>query len=377
MKLAPLIRQFWRFLPKYTNKFTDEFEIQSITSVGSLVSVVTTTDYVFGNLTVWITEVFEAVSITGFSYDEDTGIIEVTTSQDAGLVESMNIKTRQKSPVTVDLINNTNTALNGTFTVLTAKRTTFTFQFLKDQVGVTLDGQVINYVLTRVGGLHTITVVNSNTFTYDVGEDLGDITIGSLNQMVVRGNIRISGAADNSRAQDSYTAKTEGTPNSGQKFWLFLTYGSVNASKNRAMKSDATSQSTSGSDPRQHVLEQFNAVIFAPTVKSISGLPERDEIENIKLAIYRTILNFTADNPYAAAANENYNYIFISGTDFVYEKAYLAYQLTYEISYDVTFNDMFTDSPIFPFRDIEGTIDINKKGGLQWDFDIDLDDQPL
>ncbi len=383
MKLSPLIEQFSRFLPKYTNKFTDEFDIATISAVGSLVTVTTSTPYQFNNLAgvsfVFMNQVLEALPIISFTYDSDTGIVEATTATDNGLTESMNLKTVKKKPLTVDLINNTNTALNGTFPLLTSpNRLTFTFQFLKDQVGVSVDGNVINYAINRVGGLKEITATSTTSFTYDVGQDLTGVIIDSPNQMTVRGNIRISGAANEARAQLSYTAKTTNSSfNDDTKFWLILTYGSVTTSKDRVMDNDAVLAMTGGADPRHFLIEEFNAIVFAPTPNSISGRTQRDEIEDVKVAIFRTILNFPADNVYASNINENYNYVFTAGLELVYLKAYLMYQFTFQVPFDVTFNDMFTDFQITPFRDIIGTIDINEKGKGQMGFDVDLDDDPL
>lgn len=380
MKLSPLIQQFSTFLPKHTNKFTDEFLIDTMSAVGSVVTVTTTTDYSFTSPFIFITEALEAVPIIAFTYENETGIVTATTGIDHGLTEAMNIKTVEKSPLTVDLVNNTNTLLNDTFTLLTVpNRTTFTFQFLTEQVGLSIDGDVINYSLAsqakKVGGLHEITEITTTSFTYDAGVDLTGIVLVVGDNASVRGNIRIAGAADEDRVIASYTKSTQDSSfNNDTKFWLFLTYGAVFNSKSRNDISDALRAITNGSDPRQFLIEELNAIVIAPTVNSISGRKERDEIEDVKVALFKTILNFTAPNPYSTADFENYNYVFVSGTPLQYNSAYLAYEFTFQTQFDVSFADMFKEFPITPFRDILGMMDVDKKGQNEMTFNVDLDD---
>jgi hypothetical protein len=374
MKLGPLITHFSTYLPQYTDLFTDNYDIAQVDIDQNTVTITTVDDYSFSNNYVHIAGVLEAREIIDFDYNITALQITCTTASDHGLTMGMNLRTKQKSPLTVTLVNNTNSSLNGDFTLIAVpNRYVFTLQLTSDPGAVDVDGYVVNYAYNRLKGLKQITQLTSNTFSFAItNNDDNEIYPVTQSTMNARGNIRITGAANPDRTQQMYTKFTQGSTQT-DKYWLILVYGSEVINKSRNIINSAIANSSPGTDPRLLLIEQFGAIVFAPTVSDLSGRIARDNIENVKIALIKSVMGFPAIAQYAT--NQQYFYNFSSGQDVAYNTAYLAYQFDFETQNILVIDDMFDDYDIIPMRDIQQVIDINDSGNVLTN-EINLDVDP-
>ncbi len=374
MKLAPLIRHFQTFLPKFTDLFTDVFDISDVSINTTTVTITTATPYSFPNNGIHIKGILVSFPIVAFSYDPNTGAARVETAFNNGLANKFNIKTREVTPLTVTLTGNSDSSLNGDFKLLDVpNRKIFVFQVPNSPASIVLDGQVINYAgRNPLSGVKEITPLTTTTFTFTVPNDLTDIVPVTTTTMTAEGNIRITGTVNEIRADELYTQKTNGGK-SDDKFWLILVYGSNVTNKSRNILNSAIANTGQGTDARLILLEEFGAVVFAPTASSLTARNVRDQIEDVKLALFKSIMGFPTHSQYAI--NQNFYYQFTKANEITYNTAYIVYRFNFQAQYDIIFKDMFNEEPIVPFLDLDQSIKIGSEGAELIN-NIDLDQDP-
>lgn len=372
MKLAPLIQQLLKYLPKYSDKFGDEVEISAVAIAGTTVTITTGSAYTFSKNNVYISNVLEGETIIGSSFDSDTKELTCQTANDHGLTLAMNIKTKEKTPLTVDLVNNTDTNLNGEFPLLDVpNRNLFVLQLPDTVTTATPDGAVVNYASSRLSGLFNITPIDATNFSYEISSDASNVVPVTTSAMKANGNLRISGAANADRAIESYTLKTSKS-NDTSKFWAFIVPGNQELNKSRNILNSAGAMINKNADPRLELLEEFDIIIFANTATQLSARKAWDEIQEVKLAIFKAFFGFPVIDQYNV--NQQYLYIFTTANQLIYNSAYLAYSFTFQAQYDVTLSDMFTDYDYVPFRNINESLTFGNDEEML--VDINLDDNP-
>lgn len=361
MKIKPLVSLFQQTLPKYTDFFSDNFDVSSGNVASGLVTLVTSKNHNLQiNQYITVYNAFISVDVTSFNVLNNIATIE--TSADHGLSMSMNYKTRT-NVLTVDLSEFTDTSLNGTFTLLSVpNRNKFTISITVADGAYTADGKVINYATNVVNGVHQVTVINDTTFTYTISDT--SITSDILGTPHIGSNFRITGANDIVRANAAYTKQGL------DKYYLFITYGSSVTSKDRNILNDSTATFSQHSEFRLRLIEDFDVNIFAPVDQELTALDARDNIEDIKLAIFKTILRFEQLKQFSSDSKEQYVYI----NDFQVEanNSYLIHGYKFGTLYDVTIQDTAMYGDFAPFRDIDLSLAV---GSETIENNINLDDE--
>ncbi len=347
MKLKPLIQLFQRTLPKYTDYFSDTIPISSGSVVNGLVTIITTSPHNFlSSNYVVINNAHISIPISSFVVSN--GIATCKTNNDNSINMAMNYKDNS-SDLEVDLIGFADVGLNGTFKLLSVpNKQCFTIQTNIADGNYISDGSIIRYSGNPIGGLRQINVINEYTFTYQ----LDDIGINSLiyGNSTVYGNTRISGANDVVRANKSYSKQLQG------KYWLYITYGSSTASKDRNILNDSVSMFSGTEDFRIRDIQDFDVNIFAPVSNDLTGLTARDNIEDIKKAIFKTILRFKQLKEFSN--DDSFVYTYVNDFEVIANDAYIVHGYKFSTSYDITFNDTSQKDIYTPFRGIDILLNI-------------------
>lgn len=377
MKISPLLQQFWQYLPRFTNLFTATISITSLTATGGTATAVSVGHGLLTGAAVNITGAVQIADVSSAFYDNDTGIFTLETTQNHGHQVDFDFKrgapadlgSTPPKPVTVEIEGFNESEFNGAFTQLTVpNRKKLTCQ-LAVGIGLTPSGsgKILNYSFNPLIGIKTITVLDVDTFTYPIETTA---TIDTTGNILAHHQFRIQAAINNERAVAMYTkqASSSGNPDNSN-FLLFLTYGAQTVSKERLILNDTNTTIRGGTRRRQRLIDTFNVVVFAPTSNELAAVATRDKMDDVEVAIFRTMLYLPTEDRFDSA--ENFFYNFDSATDVFYNGAYLVRQWVFQAQYDITDLDGFNDAKRVPFLDINGSLN------EEFQLSIDLDEVPL
>lgn len=375
MLLTPVINQLAANLPLYTNLFSDQVNVTSLTRVGTVATAVTDVDHGFSvGQFVTISGAVELVPIINLTFDALTGYATAETALNNNLTENYDYKTNLPSsisPVQVQVDGALEVEYNGTFNLISVpNRNTFTYQLSGTPASPATGSPVLySYAYNYYRGLKQITSIpDSTSFTFDISDNASLTTTGEI---LAHSNVRISGAATDERALNAYTEQGV------NKYWLFVTSGDSVTSKNRNILNDSINQYKSGSavEYRLRLVDNLGVIIFAPTKDEIGGKLAYDTINGeVQVAIFKSMLNFPVAAQYAAASNFSYTYLEGSLLEYDQHPAYLAYKMLYGVQFDVTYYDTYISNDRAPFLDIDMSLNIN---GGDLGIDIDLDEEPI
>jgi hypothetical protein len=369
MKLQPIINQLAVYLPFATTRFTDQLTIIGASQTGTTVTIETSIDH---NLTVGdtivVTDIVIKIPIISITLNSSDNTITVRTSLDHGLTDSFDFSSNQpktsKFTPTVTLIDVSESEYNGTFNIINVpNRNVFVAQLVNVPVSPpSNDGYSLRYSFSDYNGVKVVSnIISSAEFEYTVNLSSDTET---TNSGLIHTSPRISGAIDLTRAEESYTKQVSG------KYWLFVSQGSSVASKNREFLNDSVDMWGSGIDYRQRVLETINVFIFVPTSDQLSGRSGIDSLEDIKLALFKSLIRFRPPSIYNSGSSFALTYN--SSQTIVYNTAYIIQQYSFDAAFDITYYDTFIPNVYVPFRNIEGISTINN-GEYDWNVDLDVD----
>ena len=188
-----------------------------------------------------------------------------------------------------------------------------------------------------VNGLKTITVIDANTFTYPA-ENSPDVTVTGSPLFAPVTNpdntligTRISGALSIQRAMESYTRQGK------DKAWLFVILEDRDISRDRNVTTDSIAEFGAGTDIRQRIIAPFTIYVVMPTSDSLSGMRERDIMEDVSESLYRSLVGVEFDSDlsqrtWSAVASVGHGF-------FDYTGAYYIHQFSFQNQNDITAND--------------------------------------
>lgn len=367
MKANDVIKQLQAVLPSVTNLFTDGVTISSLTFSGGTVTAVTSAAH---NLTTgdYANIVGSTNPISNASITRVGAVATIETDTDHDLtLGSVDIKYGGKSVI---LTGSNEAEFNGTFP-LRDVRNRRKFEIDVDDSGPTsATGSPLTQnasVFPGFNGRHVVTVIDATTFTYTVAATLFATAGGSP---VIKSDARISGAVSVDRALAAYTKEGE------NKLWAFVVLGDVIASKNRNIASDMTDTMTRRSAWQQRLTQPFTVYVFATSTKDAAGRVTRDTMEDVSVALFRSLLGVKFDT--GLFSSDQYATTFINHGFSDYNTATYVHEFNFELAADVTFDDTVGYDFDTAFRDID--FGIVPDFGTQEDSAtavVDLDEEPL
>lgn len=364
IKAQDIIAQLQTAMPTLTGLFSNaDISITSLTCSGTTVTAKTSVQHKLktGNAAT-IMGAQTPIDITSITYvNQATGgaIVTVKTANDHDFTEGWGYQAT---------ITGTNApAFEGTFDVLTTiNRKTFTYFIPTQQAYAVINGTLMNSYTIGYNGRFVVTVIDEFTFTYTIGGNVASPAGGSI---VLRTGARISGAVSFDRANDAYTKQATGN------MWAFVVLSDNSVSKDRNVTTDATITLAPGDDYRIRVISNFSIFIFAPATQGdVGGRAVRDSMEDVRVALYKSILRYIIPS-YTA---EQRNYVVAPDGDRTIgfnEGAYLVYEFLFSVVSDVVYADTVAAAPSRAFRDINLIFENPLTGSTIMETDnISLDD---
>lgn len=366
MKASDIIRQLQAVLPSVTDLFTGKITVTSLSYAGGVVTAVAPGHGLTTGKYANIVGATNPIGVTSITRVGTVATVVTTTDHDLTLGR-VDIKNGGK---TVDLTGSTEAEFNGTFSLASVlNRRTFTIEVADAGATVATGSPLLQNGSVPPGfnGRYPVTVTGTDTFTYPVSQVLFATAGGTP---YVKPDARISGAATIERAMDAYTKQASGA------LWAFVVIGDVIASKNREIRSDMTDTMTRRSAWKQRLTQPFTVYVFTPTVNDRAGATARDTMEDVSVALFRSLLGVKFDTGYFAS--NQYATTFINHGFSDYNTAFYVHEFNFELAADITFDDTVGYDFDTAFRNIE--LGIVPDFGTQEDpatAGINLDEEPL
>ena len=375
IKAQTIIQQLQAVLPLHTDLFTGtELSITSLTIAGSTVTATTSVPHkLLTNDIVNIAGAKTPIDVTTLTFVANSGI--GNTGGIVTAITATNHDFTEGFDQEVEMIGATETDYNGTFdlaTTVNRKKLTYLIT-ANPTTPATGSPQILYEYAAAAGGYNgvkTITKTGASTFTYTVTQT---ITNDAQGAMTGASGLRISGAVSVEKAVGAYTAQPT------DDLWGFVVLGDPFTSKDRHVSTDAISTLSPGDAYRQRVIVPFSVFIITPTTEGIAGRRERDLMEDVRVALYKSILRVQFDSVLSAAQ------VYVStasGDRFVgFHEAYYIHEFEFQTVVDITIDDTVDPAYSVAFRDIDlffNDPDVSDGDDIIMQTeDISLDEEPL
>ena len=375
IKAQTIIQQLQAVLPLHTTLFNkNTFSVTSLTISGSTVTATTSVAHeLTTNDLVTIKDAKTPIDVSTLTFVANVGI--GNTGGVVTAITSTNHDFTEGFDQDVIMVGAVETEYNGTFdlaTTVNRKKLTYLIA-TNPTTPATGSPQVLHEFAGAAGGYNgvkTITVTGATTFTYAVTQTITNDAQGTI---TAANGLRISGAVSMEKAIGAYTAQ------SLNKLWGFVVLGDPFTSKDRHVSTDAISTLAPGDEYRQRVIVPFSVFIITPSTDGVVGREARDLMEDVRVALYKSILRVQFDSVLSEAT------VYVStasGDRFVgFSNAYYIHEFEFMTVVDIVIEDTVDPAYSVAFRDI----DLFFKDPLQSDGDdiiiqtedISLDEEPL
>lgn len=321
---AALLLHFQEFIPKLTDKFSDNALVTGEIIDGDP-QILRVTDNNHG-----LTEGKKIVFVDGkisnpitavqLFADPSGNVLRFTTESDHDLTKGYT--------ASVELSGFTDSGLNGEFALVDVpNRKTFEIEYPTLPI---LNGNEALEEIWEVGvnGLLTISnVIDVNTYEISL-DGKPNFTPGTLPQLKRASNMRMEVAVDAERASAVYNAEKD-----PDKLWLFVIMGNSTANKDRNLQSDAVQANTAQNDGRVLMINTFSVNVYFPTIQQKSGANASEQAWNEILTL---MLYVGSGLRFDDFGNTRYLTTMIDHGSALYNNAYYSHSYTYEYNYEVT-----------------------------------------
>lgn len=342
MRASDIVTRLALVLPQLTDKFTDDITVNSLTRSGTVITANCDTphDLEPGDR-VAITGAVEVMTISSLTRSGTVGTL--VTSADHDLTEGV--------AATVTISGSDEAVFNGTFPrIAVLDRNTVTFE-MADSGATTESGSpvleggesVFRKYDASYAVLETPTKVDFK-FTHSV-----TTLPNPIGTIVARAKARVSAAATIGRALDSYTKQQI------DKLWAFVVTEDVDASKNRAVASDAVDNLRAGHEFRQQVIQPFTVYVVTPSSAQLSAAEAKDQARDLFRSICQSLLGHQFDSGLYTGSTEG-EVLFVSHGTFEYNIAIYVHAFSFQQVVDLVFEDTIGAADDVAFRDISLTI---------------------
>ncbi len=363
IKAETIIAQLQGILPLQTDLFTEsDVSVTSLSRSGTTVTAVTSVNH---NLStgrpIAVKDALSPISVTSITRSGTTAT--VTTATDHDFTENFDM--------TTEISGADQSEYNGTFSIVTVpNRRTFTYT-LSGSPATPATGTIfsLNNLSTGYNGRHLVTFVDPTTFTYEITETPDSPAQGTI---IMRAGLRISGTVSIDQAIAAYTKKET------DELWGFVVLGNVFVSKDRDVPTDLTATFAAGTDFLQMIGSPFSIVVITPTTNSFGGREARDQMEDVAVALFKSLLGFSPAT--GLTSGEQYQTVFTGHGFVAFFGAYYVHEFSFETSVQLTADDIVDPDFNVAFRDISlDFLNPNETDGddIIMEAEVDLDDVPL
>ena len=364
MKATDIIKQLQAVLPTVTPLFSETVSITSLTRSGTIVTAVASAAHGLATgAGVTITGAQSPINITSLTFLD--GIATAITASAHDLTEEWENGVPSDNP-DVTVSGATETEYNGANPLLTVpNRTKFTYTVTGTPSSPATGTPVLQEQFgTGYNGWHSVTVINATTFTYEITQTPNSPALGTIE---AKSKIRVSGAVNIEKAMQAYSAKD------ANKLWALVILGDTTISKDRHVESDATDTQGSGDDFRQKLLTPFGVFVFAPASSEIAGMEARDQMEDVRVFLYKSLLRVKFDT--GLQFETQYGVISEGDSFFDYNGAAYIHQFVFSTQTDVIYDDTVAPDNSVAFRKIQLQY-LDELETVELTANVNLDEEP-
>lgn len=362
MKVADIVHQLIAVLPRYTDLFSDSISVTSLIRNGNEIEATTNVDhglvegdyvYIHGALT----------PITISSLTRTGNVAKAITVSNHDLTTGYQTE--------VGIIGANQAEYNGIHNFIKEdNRRTFYFEVLGNPATpATGSIKLIQDIKAGYNGWHQVYIIDTTHFGFHTTAQMESPALGV--EIVLKKNFRISGAISIERAIESYTKQPT------DSLWAFVVKGATIASKDRYTFNDGTKAIAAGQDFRTTIIEPFSVYVFNPTSSSLSAVEQRDQMEDVARAMYKSILRLYL--PSGFADTTEYGIILGGHNVYSYEYAYYIHEFNFENQYMITYDDTVDTDDSVAFRDLRLQMGsyFDPTSGVVMNTNVNLDNIPL
>lgn len=341
MKASDIVSQLMARLPANTNRLTDEVGVVSVNRISDVLTVECDAPHALSiGHSATIVGAKTPIAISSLTRVGPIGTLVTAIPHDLTLSIAK----------TVVLSGAAEAEFIGTFSVLSVpSRMKITFQ-IADSGPTTATGSPIlengASFLQAYDGRYAVVAADTPTQfkVLHPSTSLPD-PVGTIK---ARFRPRIARAISPERAIQAYTEQE-----SEDRAWLFAVLGTVSASKNRRVVSDARDNANRGNFVRQQILQPFALYLITPTAKTVSGDDGRDVAEDLFRPICQSILHKKFDS--GLSVGQQGAVQFLDHSQFRYDPAVYVHEYQFEQVVDLTFGDTVGHDDDVAFREIDLT----------------------
>jgi len=333
-KVSEIIRQLQKVLPKYTDKFSDDFNISSLTVGAGIVTIKTSVAHKLStNNKVLIKGVKTKNPIDSWSINAD-GYLEIVCTYEHD-------KTLGYPTTLTAELNFSN--LTGEYTILDLPDNyTIVLDTAINPVG---DGDLLEIRIDGYGGYKTITVPvgSTDTFTY---VHSGLSVASDISQGKVTGNYRIAGIADVKRIFEYYEKQTADT-----KLWAWILLDKTKGCFTRESQTDATSRFSKLEDYQQELYQVFHIVVAVPSSNYTGAVEAVDMMQDVRTYLLKSLAGVMF--PSGSTNEERFMCTYVEDSFYDYAGGYYLHDFVFENITLLSSSDICEEEDTRAFRESE------------------------
>ena len=368
MKASDIVNQLANKLPNFSDSFTNNVSITSLTRVGFTATADTGAAH---NLTVsqsaFIRGAESPITISSLTRVSTVGTLITASDHDITFDQF-------ELTQSVELSGSVESEFNGSFVILSvSNRNTITFTMVDSGATVATGTPLLlngSSIFQGYNGLFSVVSTPTTTqFTYTLTTTPPLTT--ATGAIILAASPRISSGISEERCIEAYTKQT-----TSNDLWAFVILGDVIASKSRLIDSDAVANIQRGEFFRQQLVQPFSIMVIIPTPDDRAARTARDLAEDIFPLLSKSLTSFKFNSGLTVGAQNPV--IFVDHGFAAYNTAFYVHTYSFQQVADLTFDDTIGYDDDVAFRDID--TDIRLDVGTREDAikaDVNLDDVPL
>jgi hypothetical protein len=345
---------------KYTDLFSDVYDIVSINNIAGVCTVVTDLPHgLVSGEPFFLAGTNMPISITSLTRSGTVGTLVTNIDHDLTL------------PIapTIEIKGADDAEFNGIFSTIDVKnRRTITFVMNDTGPVSSANGKLVSALRydQKIEGIHQVLLrVDANTFTFNSGNELTlSNDIGK-----VKTKMRVSAAASPERAIQAYSKQNIG------KFYLFAVLGDVRASQARNTQNDVIADLQRGNQYRQIIVESLSLLVITNTADEIAARKTRDLMSDLLVPLTKSIaFHRFPSGSYISKSNP---LVFSGHSTRTYDGAVYIHEFIFESSFDLLFEDTngYSDDVALRNINMDQYPDLGGTGFVE--AYINLDTEPL
>jgi len=352
MSPSEIVNQLRKLLPTFTDLFTDNITNTALSVTSGVATATTPSSH--GLATGDAITIANAVTpnpIISFTKDGLNFTFKTSVNHDLTLGEQD----------TVTLSGFTDGDWNDTFTLKKVpNRTEFTVQSTNADP-VLNTNEILDEILTGGNnGIFGITVTSTTIFTF------ATTSRDTTSTVTIKSEPRITAVPDLDELARQYTKQVP------TKFWAFVIFNPIVASKDRSVRSDRINSRTAADDKRSNYSQTFSVFVVAPTPNQLSGLDAMDICyQDLLQPFSRSLVGFKPISPLSETGV--YVVTLLGSSQALYNRAIYIHQFDFEFAFDLTNADAVDPISNQAFRDIPSTFIVGTDDPLTASINLDED----